>query len=104
MPLLLLKLSNHPLLALNPCFSVEVHGSLLTRSAYKYFAFSQIKFSVTVSPASCFSFIHTRSNFSTSSRTRGHCFDTLVTPFAASSAFISSFFFNSVQIVDVDFL
>ena len=65
-----LKLSNHTRLALNLSLSDEEPGILLTRSSNNAFAFWQY-----------------------------HCI-TFVTPFAESTALISSFIFRMVQIVD----
>ena len=84
MPVLFLCLWNQPRLALNdPSLSVEEPSVQRRRLSYNILAFSQIKISLTMSPASCYLFTQMRSRFSTSFRISG-CFflDVVsVTPF-----------------------
>ncbi|KAF6339806.1 hypothetical protein mRhiFer1_008070 [Rhinolophus ferrumequinum] len=100
MPLLLLNFSNHPLLALKISLSGLVPGVFLMRSACKCKAFSQIMLSETLSPANCFSFIHMKSNFSTSSIVCVLCLVSVLTPLATLAPLMASLFFKMVEIVD----
>ena len=54
--------------------SANVHGVQQSSSSWRALAFSQIALSLMLSPESCFSFIHSRSSFSTSFRISGRFF------------------------------